>query len=83
MSNVSKLKTTKGAGPPPPNEAPGNTAKAPRDKSEGNEQRSMVAPPSVWEDFDAQAAREFGFKKGSKAKFFVKIFEHYQATKNS
>lgn len=77
MSNVSKLKTGKGEGPPPPADAPGNTAKPPRDKSEAKVSLDFWVPESVGDAFGQEAARVFGFKKGSKSKLFMKIWEDY------
>lgn len=82
MSNVSKLKTGKGEGPPPPAAAPGNTAKPARDKSEAKVSVEFSVPESMAEDFMAEAAKVFGFKKGSKSNMFMKLWEDYQAGKS-
>jgi hypothetical protein len=79
MSNVSKLKTRKGEGPPPPQDAPGNTGKAPRDKIEAKVSVDFSVPESVAEDFGQEAGRVFGFKKGAKSKLFLKLWEDYLA----
>ena len=83
-TNVSKLKTGKGEGPPPPAEAPGNTQRPPRDKTVPAE--AMVAlqlkvPESVDLAFRQQAGEEFGFKKGGNSKLFLKMWEAYQGKK--
>ncbi|PHR54421.1 MAG: hypothetical protein COA43_16555 [Robiginitomaculum sp.] len=81
MAKVNALKTGKAGGPPPEDAAPGNTAIAPRGKDQPVSKMQFSVPEGLLDEFSMEAGKEFGFKKGAKSLLFMKIWEHYQATK--
>lgn len=74
MANITKLKTTKAGGPPPETAAPENTKNAPRDKEDPIRKLQLSIPESVAAAFEEEAARRFGFKKGSKSEMFIALW---------
>lgn len=82
MADIAALKRTTGksAGPPPEVQAPGNVQNPPRDKKEPIGKIQLSIPESTIGDFEAEAAKRFGFKKGSKSQMFIALWTHYQKT---
>lgn len=81
MAKISKLKTGKSSGPPPEHNAPENTAKTPRDKTEATKPLQFRVPQSIFDEFSLMAGQEFGFSKGSKLALFRQMFEEYKRMK--
>ena len=75
--NALKRKKVENPEPPVPGTPSGNLEQHPRSR-EATVPLQLKIPPSVFERFAEQAGKEFGFKKGAKAAFFLKIFEDYQ-----
>jgi len=82
MANVTKLTTGKAGGPPPEAAAPENTRKAPRDKTEPKGKIEFSVPLTVIAAFEAEAARRFGFKKGSKSAMFMALWRERDSKKS-
>jgi len=79
MAKVSALRTGKQAGPPPLEAAPKNLDQPARDKAERKGKIEFSVPESMIEEFSSEAARRFGFRKGSKSQMFVALWEEYKA----
>lgn len=79
MAKVSALKTGKASGPPPADAAPKNLDLPARDKKEAKGKIEFSVPEWLIEDFSAEAARRFGFKKGSKSLMFMQLWEEYNS----
>jgi hypothetical protein len=79
MADISKLTRGKGA-PPALVEAPRNTDRPTRDKTEDTKPLQFRVPASVFEAFSRAAGETFGFKKGAKTDLFLKMWEAYQET---
>ena len=78
VTNISKLKSTKGAPPP---------AEDSQDVFEANTRDDDKAPTrplqvrvaeSVFAEFSEQAGREFGFTHGAKKQLFLKMWKAYK-----
>lgn len=78
-TNISKLKSTKGA-PPPADDA--------KDVIEANQRSDEKAPlrplqvripETVFAEFSALAGEEFGFTHGAKKQLFLKMWKAYKA----
>ena len=84
MANVNALKkkNVENPEPPSPGNSSGNLEQPPRSR-EATVPLQLKIPPSVFESFAELAGREFGFKKGAKAAFFLKIFDEYQRSLKS
>lgn len=86
MANLKALKSTiaaadKGA-PPSPSQTTANLAKPPREARGGPVIKGKIefsVPESVVEAFGEEAARRFGFKKGSKSELFLALWADYMA----
>lgn len=78
MAKVSALKTGKASGPPPADAAPNNLDRPARDKTETKGKIEFSVPEWLIEDFSAEAARRFGFKKGSKSQMFMQLWDEYK-----
>ncbi len=83
MANVNALKKKKVENPEPPTPGmpSGNLEQTPRNQ-ESKETLLFKVPGSKYEEFCQDAGKECGFKKGAKTAFFLKIFDHYQRTKD-
>lgn len=77
MTNISKLKKGKGA-PPAMVEAPRNTDMPARDKKVVVRPVQFKVPEHIVDDFDQEAAKNFGFRKGAKTQMFLKLWADYQ-----
>ena len=79
MANVSALKKKSVENPEPPTleTSSGNLDQPPRNR-EPTVPLQLKIPPSIFERFAELAGKEYGFKKGAKAAFFLKIFEEYE-----
>ena len=78
MADISKLTRGKGA-PPALVEAPRNTDRPAREKTEDTKPLQFRVPASVFEAFSREAGETFGFKKGAKTDLFLKMWKAYQA----
>ena len=78
-TNLSKLKSSKGA-PPPADDAQDVIAANPRDDDKAP-LRPLQARVSetVFAEFSEQAGREFGFTHGAKKQLFLKMWQAYKA----
>jgi hypothetical protein len=77
-TNITKLKSGKGA-PPPVDEAHDVIATDTRDAKEPLRPLQVRIPQSVFEEFSERAGREFGFSHGAKKQLFLKMWEAYKA----
>lgn len=78
-TNLSKLKSGKGA-PPPAEEAEDVIGANPREDDKAPLRPLQVrVPVSVFVEFSEQAGREFGFTHGAKKQLFLKIWKAYKA----
>lgn len=80
MAKVSALKTGKANGPPTADAAPGNLDNPPREKTEPKGRLELKIPISMIESFEAEAAKRFGFKKGSKSLMFEELWRSFSKT---
>ena len=83
MADIAALKKKKveDPDPPTPTVTTSNLDQAPRHEVHDKEARASLqlkVPQSMYDLFSEQAAREFGFKKGSKIALFKKMWEGYQ-----
>jgi len=79
VTNISKLKSPKGA-PPPADDTPDLIAANTRShEKEPLRPLQVRIPESVFAEFSERAGREFGFTHGSKKQLFLKIWKAYQA----
>jgi hypothetical protein len=76
-TNITKLKSTKGA-PPVADIAPDVIRENLRDDDASMRPIQFRVPESVFNQFSERAGREFGFSKGSKSQFFLKLWTDYQ-----
>ncbi|TDL74886.1 hypothetical protein E2L08_15860 [Palleronia sediminis] len=78
-TNLSKLKSGKGA--PPPVEAAEDVIESNPRSDEKTPQRPLQVrvPESVFAEFSEQAGREFGFTHGAKKQLFLKMWKAYKA----
>jgi len=77
-TNITKLKSGKGA-PPPVDDTPDVIAEDPRDAKEPLKPLQVRIPKSTFEEFSERAGREFGFSHGAKKQLFLKMWETYKA----
>ncbi|MFS4439667.1 hypothetical protein ACMA5I_15780 [Paracoccaceae bacterium GXU_MW_L88] len=77
-TNITKLKSGKGA-PPPADTAPDVITTDTRDAKEPLRPLQVRIPQSVFEEFSERAGREFGFSHGAKKQLFLKMWEAYKA----
>lgn len=77
-TNITKLKSGKGA-PPPADDAPDVIATDTRDAKEPLRPLQVRIPQSVFEEFSERAGREYGFSHGAKKQLFLKMWEAYKA----
>jgi hypothetical protein len=76
MTDVRKLKvSTKGA-PPALAEAPRNTERPAREKTEATRPLQFIVPESVFEAFSIEAVKRGG-GKGAKTALFLKLWDDY------
>ena len=76
MANIAALK---GKGMPPARkEAPGNTQKPPREKTEDTQALQLKVPLSIYEAFSEEAGKRHGFKKGAKTLLFLEMWAQFQ-----
>ena len=76
-TNITKLKTTKGA-PPAADFTPDVIRADERADDATMRPIQFRVPESVFAEFSERAGREFGFNKGSKSQFFLKLWADYQ-----
>lgn len=78
-TNISKLKSTKGA-PPPADDAKDVIETNPRTDDKAPLRPLQVrVPETVFAEFSEQAGREFGFTHGAKKQLFLRMWEAYKA----
>lgn len=77
-TNITKLKSGKGA-PPPADDALDVIATDMRDAKEPLRPLQVRIPQSVFEEFSERAGREYGFSHGAKKQLFLKMWEAYKA----
>lgn len=78
-TNLSKLKSGKGA-PPPADESEDVIEANPRaDEKEPMQALQVRVPKSVFAEFSEQAGREFGFTHGAKKQLFLRMWKAYKA----
>lgn len=78
-TNISKLKSFKGA-PPPADNAEDVIATNLRDDDKAPQRPLQVrVPETVFAEFSEQAGREFGFTHGAKKQLFLKMWQAYKA----
>jgi hypothetical protein len=77
-TNIAKLKNSKGA-PPAAETAADVITDDPRAQAAALRPLQIRVPVSVFEEFSAQAGREYNFSHGAKKKLFLKIWEAYKA----
>lgn len=77
-TNLSKLKSSKGA-PPPADSAPDVVAENTREEPAELRPLQVRVPKTVFEEFSEQAGREFGFTHGAKKQLFLKMWKAYKA----
>lgn len=77
-TNITKLKSTKGA-PPSADTAPDVITGDTRGEKEPLKPIQVRVPVTVFEEFSEQAGREYGFSHGAKKKLFLKMWEAYKA----
>ena len=77
-TNITKLKSGKGA-PPPADDAPDVIATDTRNAKEPLRPLQVRIPQSVFEEFSERAGREYGFSHGAKKQLFLKMWEAYKA----
>ena len=79
MTNLAKLKRSKGS-PPPAEDAQDVIADSGRnDEKEPLRPLQVRVPASVFEEFSETAGREFGFTHGAKKQLFLKMWLAYKA----
>lgn len=76
-TNITKLKTSKGA-PPAADITPDVIRENSRAGDVAMRPIQFRVPESVFNQFSERAGREFGFNKGSKSQFFLKLWTDYQ-----
>lgn len=76
-TNITKLKTTKGA-PPAADFTPDVIRADERADDATMRPIQFRVPESVFAEFSERAGREFGFNKGSKSQLFLKLWSDYQ-----
>lgn len=79
MADVTKLTRGGKGAPPPMAEAPRNTERPAREKTEEHRPLQLRVPASVFEAFSREAGETFGFKKGAKSELFMRMWEAYRA----
>lgn len=78
-TNISKLKSTKGA-PPPADGTKDVIDTNPRmDDKVPLRPLQVRVPETVFAEFSEQAGREFGFTHGAKKQLFLRMWEAYKA----
>ena len=78
-TNLSKLKSSKGA-PPPADEAQDVIGTNTRtDEKAPTRPLQVRVPETVFAEFSEQAGREFGFTHGAKKQLFLKMWQAYKA----
>ena len=78
-TNLSKLKSGKGA-PPPAEETEDVMEANPREDDKAPLRPLQVrVPEAVFVEFSEQAGREFGFTHGAKKQLFLKMWKAYKA----
>lgn len=78
VTNITKLKKSKG-NPPPAEEAADVTADPGRAEGMALRPLQVRIPEQVFEEFSAQAGREFGYRHGAKKQLFLKMWAAYKA----
>jgi hypothetical protein len=78
MTDLSKLKPSKGA-PPPLDEAPRNTERPPREKRETMKPLQIWVPESLFEAFSIEVVKQGG-GKGGRSALFQKMWQHYRGS---
>ncbi|MGX0879692.1 hypothetical protein ACSSV4_004402 [Roseovarius sp. MBR-154] len=77
-TNITKLKSSKGA-PPPADNTPDVIAQDTRPEKVDLKPLQVRIPKTVFEEFSEQAGREYGFSHGAKKQLFLKMWEAYKA----
>lgn len=77
-TNIAKLKKSKGT-PPQAEDADDITLDPGRREDAALRPLQVRIPESVFEEFSAQAGREFGYRHGAKKQLFLKIWAAYRA----
>ena len=77
-TNITKLKSSKGA-PPKPDAAPDVINEDTRGEKEPQRPIQVRVPVTVFEEFSEQAGREYGFSHGAKKRLFLKMWQAYKA----
>jgi hypothetical protein len=77
-TNISKLKSTKGA-PPTADTTPDVITQDTRDAKETLKPLQVRIPKSTFEEFSERAGREYGFSHGAKKQLFLKMWEAYKS----
>jgi hypothetical protein len=78
-TNLSKLKSSKGA-PPPADDTEDVIATNPRNDDKVPLRPLQVrVPETVFAEFSEQAGREFGFTHGAKKQLFLRMWQAYKA----
>lgn len=77
-TNLTRLKSGKGA-PPPADDTPDVIAADPRAEKAELRPLQVRIPARVFEEFSERAGREFGFSHGAKKQLFLKMWEAYKA----
>ena len=84
LSNLGKKKPKPAAykgEPPTPIETTQNLKQVPREGKEPRRYLNLSVPESVADEFDQEALKRFGFKKGSKADMFIALWQEYREQK--
>lgn len=79
-TNIAKLKpTTKGKGTPPKAEDAPDIIKADtRPTPSKTRPLQLKIEDAIFSEFSQLAGQEFGFEKGAKSRFFLRMFEYYK-----
>jgi len=77
-TNITKLKSTKGA-PPAADAAPEGILQDTRAEKVAERPLQVRVPVTVFEEFSEQAGREYGFSHGAKKQLFLKMWKAYKA----
>ena len=77
-TNITKLKSGKGA-PPPADDTPDVIAEDTRAEKVELKPLQVRIPKAIFEEFSEQAGREYGFSHGAKKQLFLKMWQAYKA----
>ncbi|MER3352829.1 MAG: hypothetical protein RLQ73_02575 [Hoeflea sp. D1-CHI-28] len=78
VTNITKLKKSKG-NPPPADGTADVTVDPGRGEDTVLRPLQVRIPERVFEEFSAQAGREFGYRHGAKKQLFLKMWAAYRA----